>query len=89
MKIIKLFIVYTVFWSMGLSAHSEVNIYDASEPGYIVIEAIDNCDFSHKLLIPLKLADSHRPTDWLELLMISGEWNKCLTKVIQFDTIEQ
>jgi hypothetical protein len=84
MRIIKLFVVYTIImmsiqWS--IPARAEVNIYDApSRPGWIVIEAIDDCNYSHKLLIKLELADSYRPSDWLELLMISGEWNKCLTK---------
>lgn len=82
-KMIKLFVVYIIIMMLiqwNFLAHAGVNVYDApSRPGWIVIEAIDDCDFSHKLLITLKEADTHKPGDWLELLMISGKWNKCLT----------
>ena len=78
--IVKLFIVYTLFLYANSASAESIDIYDAmGHPGYIVIEAIDDCNFSHKLLIPLNLADSHKPGDWIELLMVSGEWNKCLT----------
>jgi len=83
MKLLNLITVILLSFQWGISAQAEVNVYDApSRPGWIVIEAIDDCDFSHKLLIRLKDADSYKPGDWLELLMISGEWNKCLTSGI-------
>lgn len=77
-NIIKLFIVYTLFASSA-SADPTVEIFDASEPGMIVIELIDDCSFSHKLLIPLTLAATYKTSDWFDLLVISKEWNKCLT----------
>lgn len=78
-----LLIISLILFQWVVPAHAGVNVYDApSRPEWIVIEAIDDCDFSHKLLIRLKDADSHKPGDWLELLMISGEWNKCLTSGI-------
>lgn len=78
MNIIKLFIVFTTFWSIGFSARAEkIEIYDASEPGMIVIEAVDDCEYSHKLLISLENAVTQKSTDWISLLIKLGEWNKC------------
>lgn len=55
----------------------EVNIYDAPHRNKIVIELIDDCNFSHKLVTSIENASTYKSTDWLELLIISGEWNKC------------
>lgn len=78
---IKSLLICITFFLYANSASAElINIYDSvSNPGHIVIEAVDDCNFSHKLLISLELSTGHKPTDWLELLIISGEWNKCLT----------
>lgn len=63
-------------WTFSAQAET-VEIYDSSEPGMVVVEVVDDCEFSHKLLISLKNAATHKSTDWVELLIISGEWNKC------------
>jgi hypothetical protein len=70
-------ILLILFWC-NISFAYTVDIYDATESGMVVIEAIDDCNYSHKLLISLQNASTHKPTDWIELLMISGEWNKCI-----------
>ena len=61
----------------SISNAFEVNSYASSERGMTIIEIIDDCDFSHKLLISEDSLGSHKVSDWLDLLMISGEYNKC------------
>ena len=62
-----------------ISYSYEINIYDSvSYSKSVVIEVIDDCKFSHKLLISLENSKTDKVTDWMELLFISKEWNKCI-----------
>lgn len=70
-------ILYSLILACNFSFGYEVNNYASSEPGMTVIEVIDDCKYSHKLLILEELLETHKIQDWLELLIVSGEFNKC------------
>lgn len=52
----------------------DVNIYQASEPNKSVIEVVDDCGNSHKLVIDNKNINSYKVLDWLDLLFVSGKY---------------
>lgn len=61
----------------SISNAYEVNSYASSESGMTVIEIVDDCNFSHKLLISEEKVGTFKVMDWLELLTASGEYDKC------------
>jgi hypothetical protein len=70
-------LILVILFSFNISYAYDVNIYDSAEKGRVVIELVDDCSYSHKLVIDLDRAATFIPHDWFELLVISGEWNKC------------
>jgi hypothetical protein len=72
----KLLISFILFYSSITFAY-DVNIYHTSRPGYVLIELVDDCQMSHKLLIQEKNLYTNTKDDWVALLFESKEWNKC------------
>lgn len=55
----------------------EANIYDIPhDPKNVIIEIVDDCKYSHKLLISKEKLASGYAFDWLQMLFESGEYNK-------------
>lgn len=54
----------------------EVNIYDASEPNKSVIEVVDDCNYSHKLIISTNELNNSKVLNWVNFLLDSNKYCK-------------
>lgn len=71
----KLIIIFMIF-SQSIFGY-EVEIHNLKhDPENVVIEVVDDCKYSHKLLISKKKLSSGYAIEWLQMLFESGEYNK-------------
>ena len=73
-------LIISLFVCQSIWAH-EVEIHNLKhDPDNVVIEIIDDCKYSHKLLISKEKLSSGYAVEWLQMLFESGEYNKFCKK---------
>lgn len=60
-------LVFLLFMTFNTHAY-EVNIYDSSDPKKAVIEVIDDCNYSHKLIVDKNKLSDNKVLQWVDTL---------------------
>jgi hypothetical protein len=60
-------LIFLLFLSLQANAY-EVNIYDSSDPKKAVVEVVDDCNYSHKLVVDKNKLNNNKVLHWIDIL---------------------